>query len=239
MIQTPKTQIEKISEKFIADLCRTDERPNDWLPHTVYVEEIGEDEKLGDIPVYNRYTLEDFKQDGSCTLRDMEGVCRFGHLNEICIDWLYVLLDRYLELCAEQGLWRERAISILEQETDVTRSDMLEFVGNHWQDLASDEENIASFRLWTGTDKSTAGHGQTAPEKRLMAFAWPCQLMDRNVTDRQILAMHEQGSSRSIYDPDDKAFYEVLCMTPDELAAEINDNDCAFGQYYIRFIEIE
>lgn len=51
--------------------------------------------------------------------------------------------------------------------------------------------------------------------------------------------MHEQGSSRSIYNLDDKAFYEILCMTPDELAAEINDNDCTFGQYYIRFIEIE
>lgn len=237
MIQTPKTQIEKISEKLIADLCRTDECPDDWLPHTVYVEEVGEDKKLRDIPVYNRYTLEDFKQDGSCTLRDMEGVCRFGHLNEICIDWLSILMDRYLELCAEQGLWRERAIHVLGQETDASLPDILEFIGEHWQNLASDEENIASFRQWTG--KHAANRGQAAPEKRLMAFVWPCQLMDRNVTDRQILAMHEQGSSRSICDPGDKAFYEILCMTPDELAAEINDNDCAFGQYYIRFIEIE
>lgn len=153
MTKRSKTQLEKISERLIADLCRSDERPDDWLPHTVYVEEIGEDEKLGEIPVYTRYTLEDYKQDGSCTLRNAEGESRSGHLHEICIDWLFILRDRYLELTAEQGLWRERAIHLLELETDTTLPDIFEFVEYHWQNLATDKENIGVFRWWLEAEK--------------------------------------------------------------------------------------
>ena len=43
-------RIGKISKEIIADLCRSDVRPDGWLSHTVYVEEVGEDEKLGDMP---------------------------------------------------------------------------------------------------------------------------------------------------------------------------------------------
>ena len=56
---TPQEQVKALKEKLIAGLCRTDERPENWLPHTVYVEEVGEDEELGEVPVYTRYTLED------------------------------------------------------------------------------------------------------------------------------------------------------------------------------------
>ena len=234
----PQEQVKSITDKLIADLCHITERPDDWLPHTVYVEEIGEDEKCGEIPIYTRYALEGYKADGGCTLYNPQtDERRSGHLYEININWLVTVWNRYRELCVEQGLWREQAIHLLEQETDASLPDILEFVGDHWQNLASDEENIALFQQWTG--KHTADRGQTAPEKKLMAFVWPCQLMERNVTDRQILAMHERGLSRSIDDPDDEAFYEVLCMTPDELTAEINDSDCGFGQHYVRFIEIE
>ena len=235
---SPQEQVKSIADKLISDLCRITERPDDWLPHTVYVEEIGEDEKCGEIPIYTRYTLEDYTADGNSTLYNPRtDEHRSGHLDEINIDWLVTVWNRYRELCVEQGFWREQAIHLLEQETDASLPDILEFVGDHWQNLASDEENIALFQQWMG--KHTAGRGQTTPEKKLMAFVWPCQLMERNVTDRQILAMHERGSSRSIDDPDDEAFYEVLCMTQDELAAEINDSDCGFGQHYVRFIEIE
>ena len=226
MKMTPQEQVKSIADKLIVGLCRITEYPDGLLPHNVYVEEIGQDEKLGDIPVYTRYTLADYKPDGSCTFRNAEGECRTGHLYEICIDWLIILRTRYAELCAEQGLWRERAIHTLEQETDAALSDILEFVGEHWLNLASDEENIAAFRQWTGTDKHTAAHGQAAPEKRLMAFAWPCDLMDRNVSDQEILAAYEAED-------------DVEKLTPAELAAEINDSDCAFGQYYVRFIETE
>lgn len=104
MTQTPQERIQALTEKLIADLCRIDERPDDWLPHTVYVEEAGEDEDLGEIPVYTRYSLENYEADGSCTFRNMEGECRTGHLNEICIDWLIILWNRYMELYIDQNM---------------------------------------------------------------------------------------------------------------------------------------
>lgn len=62
--------------------------------------------------------------------------------------------------------------------------------------------------------------------------------MPRNATDEQIVTAYEKGPLHSIDDEDDDELYEVRKLTPDELAAEINDNDCAFGQYYVRFIEV-
>mgnify|MGYP007060784349 CR=1 FL=1 len=152
---TVQEQIERLVEKLIDDLCRIDERPDGWLPHTVYVEEIGEDATLGEIPVYTRYTLEDYNQDGSCTLRNMEGEYRSGHLREINIDWLVTLWNRYMELCIEQGLWRERAIRHLEQETEASLPDILDFVEEHWQNCASDEENIQTFLRWVEPEEKT------------------------------------------------------------------------------------
>ena len=51
--------IGKISKEIIADLCRSDVRPDGWLSHTVYVEEVGEDEKLGDMPFIS-FLMRDF-----------------------------------------------------------------------------------------------------------------------------------------------------------------------------------
>lgn len=77
-----------------------------------------------------------------------------------------------------------------------------------------------------------------AGKKELFAFIWPFQLMPRNATDEQIVTAYEKGPLHSIDDEDDDELHDVRKLTPDELAAEINDNDCAFGQYYVRFIEV-
>lgn len=182
---TPQEQVKALKEKLIADLCRTDERPEDWLPHTVYVEEIGEDEELGEVPVYTRYTLEDYNTDGNCTFRNMEGEYRTGHLYEICTDWLIILWDRYMELCIDQNMWKDRAIHILEHETDASLPDILEFIEEHWQNCAPDEENIAQFREWIAPEKVQI------EKKELYAFVWPCVLMERNVSDQEILEAYE------------------------------------------------
>ena len=217
---TPQEQVKALKEKLIAGLCRTDERPENWLPHTVYVEEVGEDEELGEVPVYTRYTLEDYKADGNCTFRNMEGECRTGWLHEICTDWLIILWNRYLELCIDQDMWKDRAIHLLEHEPDASLPDILEFIEEHWQNCATDEEKIAQFREWIAPEK------EQTRKKELYAFSWPCVLMERNVSDQEILAAYETED-------------RVEKLTPDEVAAEINDGDCPFGQCYVRFIETQ
>lgn len=235
---TPQEQIKDITDKLVSDLCHITRYPDGWLPHSVWVEEEDDD----GAPVYRHYILKALRPDGTCDLHDpVTG--RLEHddcyLSEINIDWLITVWNRYMELCAGQGIWRERVIHLLERETGASLSDILKFVGDHWHNHAPDEKNILSFRQWMASTRSPAASGQIIPKKELFAFVWPWQLMARNATDQQILTMHEQGPSRSIVDPDDDELYEVRCLTPDEFAAEINDNECAFGQCYVRFIETE
>lgn len=132
----------------------------------------------------------------------------------------YHLWNRYLELCIDQDMWKDRAIHLLEHETDASLPDILEFIEEHWQNCATDEEKIAQFREWIAPEK------EQTRKKELYAFSWPCVLMERNVSDQEILAAYETED-------------RVEKLTPDEVAAEINDGDCPFGQCYVRFIETQ
>lgn len=143
---TVQEQIERLAEKLIDNLCRIDERPDGWLPHVVFIEEEGDD----GCPCYVRYVLKDYRPDGSCALHNSQTDEREidRELREINIDWLITLWNRYMELCIEQGLWRERAIRRLEQDTEASLPDILEFVEEHWQNCTSDEANIQMFLQW-------------------------------------------------------------------------------------------
>ena len=48
--------------------------PEGLLPHTVYVEEEGEDDEHHGIPVYTAYKLEEIRPDGSCMLYNPDSV---------------------------------------------------------------------------------------------------------------------------------------------------------------------
>lgn len=97
-----------LEQEVIANLCAIPKMPENMLPHTVYVEEEGEDGYGHGIPVYTMYRLEEIRTDGSCTLYNAESRERFTcrHLHEINMDWLVTVWERYLELCVEQDIWK-------------------------------------------------------------------------------------------------------------------------------------
>lgn len=150
------------------------------------------------------------------------------------------------------------------KHTGADETAIREFVDEHWQNLLPDADNIMAFRKQTAPEQNplegplrrlldvalleipcfeqsltydicAAAIDGLSPEteqrpksttRELYAYVWPYDLMERNVSDQKILEAYETE-------------YGVEKLTPDELAAEINDNDCAFGQCYVRFIETE
>ena len=86
--------------------------------------------------------------------------------------------------------------------------------------------------------EETPEPGQPLHAKELRVFAWPYNLLSRDASDEEILKAWENGPVPDPDDDDEDKLYEVEVYTPDEFAASINDNPCAYGQYYVRFIEI-
>lgn len=123
------------------------------------------------------------------------------------------------DLNADDGVAHDNAAGSSE-ETEASLPDTLEFIERHGPDSTPDEKNIEEFREWIAPGK------KQSKKKELYAFVWPCVLMERNVSDQGILAAYETEDG-------------VEKLTPDELAAEINDGDCPFGQCYVRFIKTE
>lgn len=107
--QSLVTQLQNLTDRFVAELSRLPLRPDGWLPHVVYVEE------EGDYPVYTMYKLEEIREDGSCVLFNPETGERFTdrHLYEINIDWLDTVLRWYYECCSVQGLEKEHVLAVL------------------------------------------------------------------------------------------------------------------------------
>ena len=56
--------------------------------------------------------------------------------------------DQQLLKLAESGEWRERAINLLKRKTNACLDVILSFVYDHWQNLASDEENLYNFEIY-------------------------------------------------------------------------------------------
>ena len=101
----------ELEQEIIANLRAIPKMPEGLLPHTVYVEEEGEDAEHHGIPVYTVYKLEEIRPDGSCMLYNPDSRERFPcrHLYEINIDWLVTVWERYLELCVAQKLCPSRS----------------------------------------------------------------------------------------------------------------------------------
>ncbi len=56
--------------------------------------------------------------------------------------------DKQLLKLAESGEWIDRAIELLQQQTNACLDVILSFVCDHWQNLASDEENLYNFEIY-------------------------------------------------------------------------------------------
>lgn len=87
--------------EIIAKLSEITEYPNEFLPHTVYVEDESRDEH----PLYHRYKLTAIQNEGLCTLLDpATRISEERCMSEINMDWLICLWNHYQNLCADQKI---------------------------------------------------------------------------------------------------------------------------------------
>lgn len=136
-----------MEQEVIANLCAIPKMPENMLPHTVYVEEEGEDGYGHGIPVYTMYRLEEIRTDGSCTLYNAESRERFTcrHLHEINMDWLVTVWERYLELCVEQDIWKGNAVAFLKDRTGKPEEEIISFVETSWDKCQAYTDNLKAF----------------------------------------------------------------------------------------------
>lgn len=82
-------------------------------------------------------------------------------------------------------------------------------------------------------DESTS----VQPNKIFFAFIWNYNHMSRDVSDKDLVEAWEYSQSAS--EEDNEGVYEVERLTLDELSERINDEDFAYTEDYVRFIEME
>ena len=212
-IQEKQKELEK---EIIANLCAIPKMPEDMLPHTVYVEEEGEDENGYGVPVYTMYKLEEIRPDGNCTIYNAATRERFTdrHLYEINIDWLVTVWERYLELCVEQDIWKENAIKYLHNHTDKSDAEILSFVETSWDRC----------RAYTDNLKTLLGENEA---KEIWIFSFPIDDFERNAPIEDIIADygHNPGT-------------QVRKMTLPEFIADINDECFDDMHNWVRTIEL-
>ena len=68
---------------------------------------------------------------------------------------------------------------------------------------------------------------ESALSKELRVFLFPIDRFERNATDEEIIADWNSAEDRDI---------PIQCITPDELAAMLNDDDAGFSEQWVRFI---
>ena len=151
----------ELEQEIIANLRAIPKMPEDLLPHTVYVEEEGEDD-------------EHHRPDGSCMLYNPDSRERFPcrHLYEINIDWLVTVWERYLELCAGQKLWKQNAAAFLKESTDKTEAEISAFVDSGWDRCSAYTDNLKRF---LGKDEA----------KEVWVFSFPMDDFGRDAPDKE------------------------------------------------------
>lgn len=206
----------ELEQEIIANLRAIPKMPEGLLPHTVYVEEEGEDDEHHGIPVYTAYKLEEIRPDGSCMLYNPDSRERFPcrHLYEINIDWLVTVWERYLELCVGQKLWKQNAVAFLKESTDKTDTEISAFVDSGWDRCSAYTDNLKRF---LGKDEV----------KEVWMFSFPMDDFGRDAPDKEI-----------IFDYENNPHTEVEKMTLLEFTARINDEMFNDQDNWVRAIEL-
>lgn len=206
----------ELEQEIIANLRAIPKMPEGLLPHTVYVEEEGEDDEHHGIPVYTAYKLEEIRPDGSCMLYNPDSRERFPcrHLYEINIDWLVTVWERYLELCVGQKLWKQNAVAFLKESTDKTDTEISAFVDSGWDRCSAYTDNLKRF---LGKDEV----------KEVWVFSFPMDDFGRDAPDKEI-----------IFDYENNPHTEVEKMTLLEFTARINDEMFNDQDNWVRAIEL-
>lgn len=140
---TYQEQHKALENRIISSLCEIKEYPCELFPHSVFVEEVGED--CG--PVYNKYSLVSINQsEKTCMLKSSHSreESEF-YLSSISIDWLVTVWNRCQELISESGKFREHAVCYLLEHTDAEPDYIAEYVAKNWRLSFHDEANLATF----------------------------------------------------------------------------------------------
>lgn len=250
---TYQEQHKALENRIISSLCEIKEYPCELLPHTVFVEEVGED--CG--PVYNKYSLVSINQsEKTCMLKSSHSKEESEfYLSSINIDWLITVWNRCQELMSETGKLREHAVCYLLEHTDAEPDYIAEYVDKNWWLSFPDEANLATFnecRKQVDCSLETClrnllevalvgvpGFKQSAMfrdcsealknmpmVKEMKVFLYSIYKFERNASNEDILkAWDENDDSIEVY-------------TIDELAAILNDGDSGFSNHWVRVINV-
>ena len=61
------------------------------------------------------------------------------------MDWLVTVWERYLELCVEQGIWKENAVAFLRGRTGEPEGKIMSFVEASWDKCLAYTDNLKAF----------------------------------------------------------------------------------------------
>lgn len=138
-----KEQQEDLVKNLVNNLCMIRDTSH-FLPHVVYIEE--EDEN-GESE-YNKYKLLDIRKEGGCSVLDCNGIRidQMYSLNDINIDWLISIWERHIEWLIENRKWRDDAIELLQEHTDASLNDIVNFCDTYWQNVLPYTENLKAFQ---------------------------------------------------------------------------------------------
>lgn len=140
-----QNRVRELRNEIIAEFHKIKERPEGWLPHTVFVEDENVDCSEPGAPVYNQYKLLDYLPDGECQLLNViTGEEEVGSLSEIEIDWLVTVLNWYGELTGNH---------IIAEESKESYAFL--YAVETMERNATDEEIVQSWEDRDGSDLST------------------------------------------------------------------------------------